>query len=40
MSITQNECFVELDSFDDLARLVCALQVFPIRVYSLELVGL
>ncbi|QLH03546.1 hypothetical protein C5F47_08355 [Nitrosopumilus cobalaminigenes] len=39
MSITQNECFVELSSFDDLARLACALQEYPKRVYSQELDG-
>ena len=39
MSITQNECHVELSSFDDLARLACALQEYPKRVYSQELDG-
>jgi len=39
MSITQNECFVELSSFDDLARFACALQEYPKRVYSQELEG-
>ena len=37
MSITQNEYYVELSSFDDLARLACALQEYPKRVYSQEL---
>lgn len=37
MSITQNEYHVELSSFDDLARLACALQEYPKRVYSQEL---
>jgi hypothetical protein len=39
MSITQNECFVELSSFDDLARFACAFQEYPKRVYSQELDG-
>lgn len=39
MSITQNECFIELSSFDDLARYACALQEYPKRVYSQELDG-
>ncbi len=39
MSITQNEYHVELSSFDDLARLACALQEYPKRVYSQELEG-
>ena len=39
MAITQNECYVELSSFDDLARFACALQVYPKRVYSQELDG-
>ena len=39
MSITQDECFVELSSFDDLARYACALQEYPKRVYSQELDG-
>jgi len=39
MSVTQNECFVELSSFDDLARLACALQEYPKRVYSQEIDG-
>ena len=39
MSITQNECFVELSSFDDLARFACALQEYPKRVYSQDLDG-
>ena len=37
MSVTQNECFVELSSFNDLARFACALQEYPKRVYSQEL---
>ena len=40
MSITQNECYVELSSFDDLARFACALQQYPKRVYSQELNGI
>ncbi|QLH05307.1 hypothetical protein C5F49_08240 [Nitrosopumilus oxyclinae] len=39
MSITQNEYYVELSSFDDLARFTCALQEYPKRVYSQELDG-
>ena len=39
MSITQNECFVELSCFDDLARYACAFQEYPKRVYSQELEG-
>ena len=39
MSITQNECFIELSSFDDLARYACALQEYPKRIYSQELDG-
>ena len=39
MSITQNECYVELSSFDDLARYACAFQQYPKRVYSQELDG-
>jgi len=39
MSLTQNEYYIELSSFDDLARLTCALQEYPKRVYSQELEG-
>lgn len=39
MSVTQNECFVELSSFNDLARYACAFQEYPKRVYSQELDG-
>ena len=39
MSVTQNECFIELSSFDDLARYACASQEYPKRVYSQELDG-
>ena len=39
MSVTQSEYYVELSSFDDLARLACALQEYPKRVYSQELEG-
>ena len=39
MTITQNECFVELSSFDDLARYACAFRQYPQRVYSQELDG-
>ena len=34
MAITQSECFVELASFDDLARYACAFREYPLRVYS------
>ena len=36
MEITQNECFIELSGFNDLARYACALREFPQRVYSQE----
>ncbi len=39
MPITQNECFVELSSFDDLARYACGLREYPKRVYSKEFNG-
>ncbi|WP_246282061.1 hypothetical protein [Nitrosopumilus ureiphilus] len=39
MEVTQNECFIELSSFDDLARYACAFQEYPRRVYSQELDG-
>lgn len=39
MTITQNECFVELSSFDDLARYACAFREYPQRVYSQEFDG-
>ncbi|MBT8243515.1 MAG: hypothetical protein HKP34_07475 [Nitrosopumilus sp.] len=39
MSVTQNECYVELSSFDDLARYACAFQEYPRRVYSQDLDG-
>jgi glutaredoxin-related protein len=39
MTITQNECFIELSSFDDLARYACALREYPQRVYSQEFDG-
>ncbi len=32
--MTQSECLIELDSFDDLARFVCASREYPRRVYS------
>lgn len=40
MSVAQSEYYVELSSFDDLARLACALQEYPKRVYSQELDGI
>lgn len=39
MTITQSQCFVELSSFDDLARYACAFREYPLRVYSQELNG-
>ena len=39
VSITQYECLIELFSFDDLARYVCAFQEYPKRVYTHELGG-
>ena len=33
----QSQCFVELSSFNDLARFVCAFRDYPLRVYSHEL---
>ncbi|MFQ5476107.1 MAG: hypothetical protein ACE5DT_03655 [Nitrosopumilus sp.] len=39
MSITQSECFIELSSFDDLARYACAFREYPQRVYSQEFDG-
>jgi len=39
MSVTQNECFIELFSFDDLARFACAFREYPKRVYSQDLDG-
>lgn len=37
--ITQNQCFVELFSFDDLARFACAFRDYPRRIYSQEYDG-
>ncbi len=39
MTITQNECLVELSGFDDLARYACAFREYPCRVYSQEFNG-
>ncbi len=39
MTVTQNECYIELSSFNDLARYACAFQEYPRRVYSQELDG-
>ena len=39
MSISQNEYFIELSSFNDLARFACAFREYPQRVYSHELNG-
>jgi len=35
----QSQCFVELYSFNDLARFVCAFREYPLRVYSHEFNG-
>ena len=35
----QSQCFVELTSFNDLARFVCAFREYPLRVYSQEFNG-
>lgn len=35
----QSQCFIELDSFQDLARFVCAFREYPLRVYSHEFNG-
>ena len=40
MPSAQNECFIELSSFNDLARYACSLQEYPKRVYSHELADL
>lgn len=32
----QSQCFVELSSFNDLARFVCSFREYPLRVYSHE----
>lgn len=34
MTITQNEYYIELSGFDDLARYSCAFREYPQRVYS------
>ena len=39
MSVNQHEYFIELSSFDDLARYVCAFREYPKRVYTQELNG-
>lgn len=39
MTIAQSECFIELFSFDDLARYACAFREYPKRVYSQEFEG-
>lgn len=39
MSVTQSECFIELSSFDDLARYSCAFREYPLRIYSQEFDG-
>ncbi|AJW69992.1 hypothetical protein [Nitrosopumilus adriaticus] len=37
MEVAQNECYIELSSFGDLARYACAFREYPRRVYSQEL---
>ena len=37
--MTQSQCFIELHSFNDLARFVCAFREYPLRVYSHDLHG-
>ncbi|MDH3192642.1 MAG: hypothetical protein OEM18_08160 [Nitrosopumilus sp.] len=37
--MTQSQCFIELYSFNDLARFVCAFREYPLRVYSHDLSG-
>jgi len=39
MTIIQSECFIELSSFNDLARYACAFREYPRRVYSQEFNG-
>ena len=39
MSVNQHEYFIELSSFNDLARYACAFQEYPKRVYTQELDG-
>lgn len=39
VSVNQHECFIELSSFNDLARYACAFQEYPKRVYTQELDG-
>ena len=39
MDVTQNEHYIELSSFNDLARYACAFQEYPRRIYSQELDG-
>lgn len=36
----QSQCFVELSSFNDFARFVCAFREYPLRVYSHEYSGI
>ena len=37
--MVQSQCFIELHSFNDLARFVCAFREYPLRVYSHDLHG-
>ena len=39
MDVTQNECFIELSGFNDLARYACAFRAYPQRVFSQEFDG-
>lgn len=37
--MSQNQCFIELETLEDLARYVCALREYPLRVYSIQYKG-
>ncbi len=34
--MSQNQCFIELETLEDLARYVCASREYPLRVYSIH----
>jgi len=34
--MSQNQCFIELESLEDLARYACALREYPLRVCSIQ----
>lgn len=38
--MTQSQCFIELNSFNDLTRFVCAFREYPLRVFSHDLNGI